>query len=91
MIMDKMMKEYLDRSRDIIGERTPDEIAHDDTVVESLNLGLPIKVALTVAGKKHPSEAVQWNSENIDDIAAHYEYLKEHEAIMQKLQKMKKR
>lgn len=89
--MDKMMKEYLDRAKEIIGERTPREIAHDNAVVESLNLGLPIEAALANAGQKHPSEAIQWDSSNIDDIAAHYDYLKEHEVIMRKLQKMKKK
>jgi len=89
--MDKMMKAYLDRSEEIIGKRTPSEIAHDNAVVESLNLGLPIEAALANAGQKHPGEAIQWDSENIDDIAAHYDYLKEHAAIMKNFQEKKKK
>jgi hypothetical protein len=85
--MDKMLKQYLDRSKEIIGDRSAGEIAHDNAVVECLNMGLPIEAALTNAGQKHPSEAIQWDFSNINDIAAHYGYLKEHEEIMKKLQK----
>lgn len=84
--MDKMMKQYLDRSKEIIGDRTASEIAHDNAVVEFLNMGLPIEAALANAGQKHPGEAIKWDASNIDGIAEHYDYLKEHEAIMRKLQ-----
>ena len=84
--MDKMLKQYLERASDIIGERTASEIAYDDAVVESLTMGLPIEAALTKAGQKHPSEALQWDAGNIGDLAARYDYLKEHADIMRKLQ-----
>ena len=38
-----------------------------------------------MAARKYPSEALQWNEETIGDIAAHYEYLMEHEEITRKL------
>ncbi len=81
-----MLKQYLDRAKEIIGERTASEIAHDNAVVDALNSGLPIEAALSLAAKHHPNEALQWDSGNINDIAAHYDYLKQHEQIMKKLQ-----
>lgn len=88
--MDKMLKQYLDRAKEIIGERTAGEIAHDNAVVDALNSGLPIDAALSLAGQHHPNEAIQWDSSNINDIAAHYDYLKTHEQIVKKL-RMKNR
>ena len=81
-----MLKQYLDRAKEIIGERTASETAHDNAVVDALNSGLPIEAALSLAAKHHPNEALQWDSGNINDIAAHYDYLKQHEQIMKKLQ-----
>jgi hypothetical protein len=85
--MDKTITAYLDRAAKIIGDRTSSEIAHDDVVVEALNQGRTIKEALAIAAEKHPGEAIRWNNGNIGDIAAHYEYLKEHTRIMRMLQK----
>jgi hypothetical protein len=89
--MDKTIKKYLDRAAEIIGDRTSSEIAHDDAVVEALNQGRTIKEALAIAGEKHPDEAIKWDDGNIGDIAAHYEYLKEHTRIMRMLQEQRKR
>jgi hypothetical protein len=89
--MDKTIKAYLDRAAEIIGDRTSSEIAYDDAVVEALNQGRTIKEALAVAGEKHPSEAINLDNGNIGDIAAHYEYLKEHTRIIRMLQKQRKR
>ena len=83
--MEKTIKEYLERAAEIIGDRTSSEIAHDDAVVEALNQGRTIKEALAIAGEKHPSEAIKWDNDNIGDIAAHYEYLKEHTRIVRML------
>jgi hypothetical protein len=88
--MDKITKEYLDRASEIIGERTESEIFHDDAVVEALIQGRTIKEALLIAGKKHPGEALKWDDENIGDIAAHYDYLREHANILKSLEKQKK-
>ena len=83
--MDKMLKQYLDRAEEIIGKRTASEIAHDNEVVDALHSGFPIE-ALSLAAQHHPSEALQWDSSNINDIAAHYDYLKDHEKIIARLQ-----
>jgi len=83
----KMVKAYLARAEEIIGERTRDEIAHDDAVVVALNGGHPIQAALVAAAVKHPSEAIQWTPEDLADIAAHYDYLKEHAAILAALKR----
>ena len=87
----KTIKEYLDRAAEIIGDRTSSETAHDDAVVEALNQGCTIKEALSIAGEKHLSEAIKWDNGNIGDIAAHYEYLKEHTRIMGMLRKRRER
>ena len=89
--MDRTIKEYLGRAVEIIGDRTSSEIAHDDAVIEALNQGCTIKEALAIAGEKYPSEAIKWDNGNISDIAAHYDYLKEHTRIMRMLQKQRKR
>lgn len=88
--MDKIIKEYLDRASEIIGERTGGEILHDDAVVGALNQGRTIKEALLIAAKKYPDETIEWNDGNIDDIEAHYDYLREHKRILNSLKKQKK-
>jgi hypothetical protein len=83
--MDKPFKAYLDSAAEIIGDRTSGEILYDDAVVEALNQGRTIKEALAIASGKHPDEAIKWDEDNIGDIAAHYEYLKEHMRITKKI------
>jgi hypothetical protein len=50
---------------------------------------LSIKNALKLADEKYPAEALQWNEETIQDIKAHYEYLKNHEDIIAKIKHCK--
>jgi hypothetical protein len=88
--MDKITKAYIDRASEIIGERTKSEILHDNEVVEALIQGRTIKEALSIAGKKHPIEAIKWDEGNIGDIEAHYDYLKEHANILKSLKKQNK-
>jgi hypothetical protein len=83
--MNEFIKGYLDRSHEIIGERTPEEVAHDNEVIKQLREGRHIKKALKMAAQKYPAEALHWDEETIGDIAAHYEYLTEHEEITSKL------
>ena len=78
----KIINAYLARAEQVIGKRTPEETAHDDAVVKALNEGYPIEVALAAAAAKHPTEAIQWTPETLADIATHYDYLKEHAAIL---------
>lgn len=80
------MQMYLRRAERIIGERTPAEIAHDDEVVAGLEMGLSIEAALANAAQKHPTEALQWDADSIGDIAAHYDYVKEHARIMKMME-----
>ena len=86
----KLIKMYMQRAEQIIGKRTSAEIAHDDEVVACLEMGLTIEAALANAAQKHPSEALSWDASTIGDIAAHYDYLKEHARIL-KLAQGKKR
>lgn len=86
-----MIEAYLKRAEQIIGKRTPSEIAHDNEVVAGLEMGLPIESALANAAQKHPAEGPSWDASKIRDIAAHYDYLKEHAQILQKLQKQKQK
>ena len=83
--MNEFIKGYLDRSHEIIGERTPEEVAHDNEVIKQLRKGRNIKKALKMAAQKYPAEALHWDEETIGDIAAHYEYLTEHEEITRRL------
>lgn len=83
---DEMLKLHLARAREIIGERTPAEVAYDDAVVAGLEMGFSIETSLVNAGQKHPFEALSWDAETIGDLAAHYDYLKGHAEIMRKLQ-----
>ncbi len=81
------IKSYLDRAAMIVGDRISNEIAHDDAVVEALNQGSTIEEALAIGAQRYPGEALQWDNGNIGDIAAHYDFLREHAKIMKLLKK----
>ena len=83
--MDEFIKGYLDRSQEIIGERTPGEVAHDNEVIKQLRKGRNIKKALKMAAQKYPAEALHWDEGTIGDIDAYYDYLMEHEEITKRL------
>jgi hypothetical protein len=87
--MMEFLKQYLSRSEEIIGERTPDEEKYDKEVIRWLHKGKPIKKAIAKANQKFPGEALTVTDENLADVQAHYEYLAEHEGIIQKLSKLK--
>nr|MDO8084798.1 PadR family transcriptional regulator [Candidatus Sigynarchaeum springense] len=72
---------YLRRAKEIIGDRTPAEAAYDADVLHWLRLGLDIHTAIIRANAMHPEEALTVDDENVGDVAAHYEYLLEHEKI----------
>lgn len=46
--------------------------------------------AIVKANEKYPAEALQVDNDNLADVQAHYEYLAEHCAIMEKLDALKK-
>ena len=76
---------YLERAREIIGERSPDEIEYDDAVVRNLSAGMTIRKAIAAANRVHPKEALRPEADHWDDLAARYEYLREHKVILRKL------
>jgi len=80
-----IFEQYLNRSQEIIGDRTQDEIRYDNEVLKWLRKGKNIRKAIDKANKKYPNEALEFVDSNINDIAAHYEYLLQHENIMRKI------
>ena len=84
-----ILKQYLERSAEIIGPRTPEEEKYDREVVRWLRKGKPIKEAIAKANEKFRSEALQVEDDSLADVQSHYEYLAEHEQIMQKLNRLK--
>ena len=85
-----VLKQYIARADEIIGDRTPDEQKYDREVIRWMRRGKSISKAIAKANEKYPAEALQVNNDNLADVQAHYEYLAEHEAIMEKLDALKK-
>jgi len=52
------IKAYLDRAREIIGDRSQAEIDYDNAVVAHLSSGMDIKNAIAAANRKYPDEAL---------------------------------
>ncbi len=86
-----ILKQYIFRANEIIGERTAEEQKYDHEVVRWLRRGKSINKAIGNANHKYPREALQVNDDNLADVQAHYEYLTEHETIMEKLDVLKDR
>ncbi len=84
-----ILKQYTERANEIIGERTPDEQKYDREVTRWLRRGKNINKAVAKANEKYPTEALQVDNDNLADVQAHYEYLAEHDAIMEKLDALK--
>jgi len=84
--MDKILKAYLDNAAGIIGHRSPSEKAYDDAVVNALRQGKTIKESLAIAGTQFPDEAIRWSDDNIEEIAAHYDYLRNHSDILKMIE-----
>jgi hypothetical protein len=80
-----VLKRYVVRAKEIVGERTPDEEKYDREVIRWLRRGKSISKAIGKANQKYPKEALQVNNDNLPDVEAYYEYLAEHETIMEKL------
>jgi hypothetical protein len=76
---------YLERAQDIIGDRSSGEIQYDDAVVAHLSAGMDIKRAIGSANQEHPDEALNPGADQWSDVAARYEYLKEHQVILRRL------
>ena len=80
-----LFSQYLQRSQEIIGDRTREEMRYDKEVLRLLRKGKKIQKAIERANKKYPKEALEVNKKTINDVSAHYDYLLEHENIMKKI------
>ena len=85
-----ILKQYTERANEIIGERTPNEEKYDREVIRWIRRGKSVRKAIAKANEKYPTEALQVDNDNMADVQAHYEYLAEHEAIMEKLDALKR-
>ncbi|MFQ5825476.1 MAG: YecA family protein [bacterium] len=89
--MREVFDDYMEWNKEFekeLKERTETEIAYDNVILEELRKGKSIKRALEVAAIKFPDEALQYDSNNINDIRDHYEYLLTHEEIKNRMQQM---
>ena len=84
-----VLKHYITRADEIIGDRTPDEEKYDREVIRWMRRGKTISKAIAKANEKYPAEALQIDSDNLADVQAHYEYLADHAAITEKLDALK--
>ncbi len=76
---------YLARASEIIGDRSKAEAAYDDAVVDHLGGGMDIKQAIRAANREYPNEALRPGTGDWTDVAARYEYLMQHKAILKRL------
>jgi len=76
---------YFQRAREIIGDRSQAEIDYDNSVVAHLSTGMDIKRAIAAANERHPKEALQPGPDDWADLAARYQYIKEHKDILKRL------
>jgi hypothetical protein len=76
---------YLERAREIIGERSQSEIDYDNAVVAHLSTGKNIKRAVRAANQEQPEEALKPGADDWPDLAAHYDYIIEHKTILKRL------
>jgi len=76
---------YLERAREIIGDRSHAEIEYDNDVVAHLSNGRDIKRAIAAANQKHSKEALKPDAGHWADLTARYQYIAEHKAILKRL------
>ena len=81
------VRQYLERANEIVGDRTPAEEQYDREVIRWIRKGKDIGKAIAKANEKFPSEALTVEATMYDDLRARYEYLAQHEEILQKLRK----
>ena len=79
------LEQYLDRANEIIGDRTKEEERYENEVLRWIRKGKGIKKAINKANRKYPKEALEVDDDNINDVAAHYDYLMEHDNIIPKI------
>jgi hypothetical protein len=76
---------YLQRAREIIGDRSQTEIDYDNFVVAHFSKGKDIKKAIQAANQEHPKEALAPGPNQWATLAARYDYIREHQAILKRL------
>jgi hypothetical protein len=79
------VKTYLERAREHIGDRSKAESDYDDAVVAHLSAGKDIKSAIRAANQQYPDEALSPGADHWPHLAARYEYIMEHKAILKRL------
>jgi hypothetical protein len=79
------IKAYLERAREIIGDRSQAEIAYDDAVVAHLSSGMDIKSAIAAANQEYPDEALLPGAGHWADLDARYQYIRDHKRILKRL------
>jgi hypothetical protein len=84
------LEQYLDRSNEIIGDRSPAEARYDKEVIRWMRRGKTVKKAIAKANQKYPAEALQVTDETLSDVEGHYEYLEQHEAITRKMNRLQR-
>ncbi len=82
-----LIDQYLSQSKEIIGERSENEIRYDNEVLKWMRKGKKVKNAILKANKKYPKEALKVDRSNMNDVAEHYSYLLEHENIVKNLKR----
>ncbi len=81
----KEINSYLERAREIIGDRAQAEIDYDNAVIAHLAAGKDIKRAIRAANQEHPEEALKPAADQWPDLAARYEYILEYKAVLKRL------
>ena len=57
----------------------------DNSVVANLDRGMDIKQAIRAANQEHPEEALKPGADHWPGLAARYQYIREHKAILKTL------
>jgi hypothetical protein len=79
------IKAYLERARQIIGDRSQAEIDYDNAVVAHLSSGMDIKSAVAAANRQYPDEALTPGPGDWVDMEARYQYIRDHKRILTRL------
>ena len=86
--MQNLLESYRESTREFsqtLAERSQGEVAFDNEVLAELRKGISIQKALEIAARKYPDEALQLDINTIGEVNDHYQYLKNHEHILAKL------
>jgi len=79
------LSEFNARINEIIGDRTPDEERYDREVLRWMRKGKSVSKAIGKANQKFPREGLKVDDDNLTDVQSHYEFLANHELIMERL------